>query len=117
MEERRKLRREKVPARIAVIDRNTEERLGHVGNLSAGGIMLRSKEPLALNRPYDLTLKLPDEVCGYTQLNVTAVSLWCKPGPDSTFYDTGMQISDMPECIEQIIELLVRDEDFQRWVH
>ncbi len=58
--ESRRMPRRTVTGLIEVIDVMTEERIGHLGNLSVGGMLLIAGVPLVEDGLYQLRFSLPD---------------------------------------------------------
>lgn len=58
--ESRRMPRRTVAGLTEVIDAMTEEPIGHIGNLSVGGMLLIASVPLAEDALYQLRFDLPD---------------------------------------------------------
>ena len=58
--ESRRMPRRTVSGLIDVVDAMTEESIGHLGNLSVGGMLLIARAPLAEDGLYQLRFSLPD---------------------------------------------------------
>lgn len=58
--ESRRMPRRTVTGLTEVIDVMTEETVGHIGNLSVGGMLLIASVPLAEDALYQLRFNLPD---------------------------------------------------------
>ena len=72
--ESRRMHRRDVAGMIAVIDTMTGERMGHLGNLSVGGMLLIASVPLVEDALYQCRFVLPDS--GEERLEVGAHVLW-----------------------------------------
>ena len=73
--ESRRMPRRAVAGTVEVIDAMTGERIGQLGNLSVGGMLLMASTPLAEDALYQLRFALPDSA-GDT-IEVGAHILWC----------------------------------------
>lgn len=58
--ESRRMPRRMVTGLIEVIDAMTEEPIGHLGNLSVGGMLLIASKPVVEDALYQLRFALPD---------------------------------------------------------
>jgi len=116
MKERRRKTRRRTPCQTAVFDSSTGQHLGWVVNITAEGIMLRGEEALNTDEIYDLRIELPDPIQGLSRLDVRAHSLWCQRSLDPAYFNTGLELVEVPAAVNTVIELLVRDAVFQRWV-
>ncbi len=72
--ESRRMPRRAVPGRIEVFDCMTDESVGHLGNVSVGGMLLVASAALAEDALYQLRFALPDE--DGSGLEVGAHVLW-----------------------------------------
>ncbi len=116
MEERRRLNRQRLISLTVVLDAHTGEVLGRIGNLSIEGLMLCSDQALDIDHTFALQIKLPDEVGGRSELNLKAHSLWSQRAVDPTYYATGFEILSLDDGDRRVLELLIDDAVFQRWV-
>lgn len=58
--ESRRLPRRTVVGLVSVVDTMSEEPIGHIGNLSAGGMLLIANRPMAEDALYQLRFSLAD---------------------------------------------------------
>lgn len=116
MEDRRKLSRQRLVSLTVVIDAHTGDVLGRIGNLSQEGLMLCSDQALEIDYTYALQIKLPDEVCGKSDLNLEARSLWSQRAVDPTYFSTGFEILSVDDDDRKVLEILIDDAVFQRWI-
>ena len=72
--ESRRMPRRTVTGLIEVVDVMTEESIGHLGNLSVGGMLLIASVPLVEDALYQLRFSLPDSDA--QSLEVGAHVLW-----------------------------------------
>lgn len=96
MHENRSSPRKQLNEHIDVLDINSEKPLGTLVNISTGGFMLFSNNPLDTNRLFQVRLLIPESVVGET-LELGAESLWCSDASDSGGYWTGFQIIDISD--------------------
>jgi hypothetical protein len=116
MQERRKNSRRRLAFPAVVIDGTSGELIGHIGNITPEGIMLRSDHPVQIDEIFSLQIPLPDEIEGCCKLEVRAHSLWSQRANDPAVYVTGMELLKITEDEKRIIELLIQDAIYQRWI-
>jgi hypothetical protein len=116
MENRRRQMRKRLVSLTVVLDAKSGEVMGRVANLTTDGLMLSSDRALAIDRSYSLQIQLPDEVAGRTQIELEARSLWSQRAVDPTYYATGFEILNLSDSDRHVIEVLIQDAVFQRWV-
>lgn len=116
MDNRRKQIRRRLVSLTVVLDNTSGEVLGRIGNLTIEGLMLFSDRPLDIDKRYQLQIKLPDEVGGQAQVDLEAHSLWSQRAADPTYFATGFEISCLSPADQHVIEILIQDAIFQRWV-
>ena len=109
MQEKRKAPRKKAPEKVTVYDRATENAVGQVVNMSTGGMLLLSDNPIPVDRIFEFRISLPEAIEGADSLNFGAESLWGSPAMDENYYWTGFQIIDISEADGRILETLIED--------
>ena len=107
MEEKRKVERRHLFYYLAVIDTKTGNLIGHTVDISQGGIMLISQEPIKTNATYQLRMFLPEKIEGSRNLEFPAESKWCKKDVNPDFYNTGFQFMGVAPDGIQVIERLI----------
>ena len=107
MEERRNTSRAKVAQLLSVFDRNHEEMLGNLVDISVQGLLLFSRKVIAVDTVWHLSIDLPVEVNGPGTIRFGAESLWCYKIGEPPNYWTGFQIIDLAsDEREKIIQLI-----------
>ena len=109
MHEKRKLPRKRAPGRVTVYDRTTDTAIGHVVNMSIGGMLLISDTPIPADRVFQLRIALPKPVAGVDAVDFGAESLWESPAMDENNFWTGLQIIDISESDSRILETLIEE--------
>jgi hypothetical protein len=97
-----------------VIDYDTHEIVGHVGDISSGGFKLDCQSPIPVNKDFRFLLNLTSEVADKPFMVFVARSKWCKVDPlDPFIYNVGYQLVQIaPEDLEifnRMIEKYGRD--------
>jgi hypothetical protein len=116
MQERRRKIRNRLAFPAVVIDSSNGNVVGHIGNITPEGVMLRSDHALQIDEIFSLQIPLPDEIEGCSRLNVKAHSLWSERASDPAVYVTGLEFLDISAAESRIIELLIQDAIYQRWI-
>ena len=107
MEERRNTTRVKVTQLLSVFDRNHEEMLGNLVDISVQGFLLFSKKPVDIDTVWHLSIELPVEVAGSRTIRFGAESMWSDSIGEPPNYWTGFQIIDLAsDEREKIIQLI-----------
>ncbi|AFY78482.1 MAG: PilZ domain-containing protein [Hydrococcus sp. C42_A2020_068] len=113
MQEKRKLKRWHLIYYLRVRDRHTDKPIGHLIDISEGGMMLVSEAPIAVGRVFQFQMMLPEEIAGTTTWEFDAKSLWSQPDFNPSLYKTGFQLLNViPEDIGTI-ECLIDDYGFR----
>jgi hypothetical protein len=115
MSEKRKLQRRHLIYYLRVFDRETNEVLGHLINISPAGIMLMSEEPIETNKIFKLRMDLPVEISEKTEILFDAESRWSKKDVNPEFYDTGFSIINLSYQDGRLIEQLIDDYGFRSY--
>jgi len=107
VEERRNTSRVKVAKLLSVFDRNHEEMLGNLVDISVQGLLVFSRKAIPVDTVWHLSIDLPGEVNGPGTIRLGAESLWCHNIGEPPNYWTGFQIIDLAsEEREKIIQLI-----------
>jgi PilZ domain len=113
MQEKRKLKRRHLIYYLRVFEKNADQPIGHMVDISAEGMMLISEDPIKTGNVFVLRMVLPVEIDGSREIIFSAESRWCKEDENPDFYNTGFQlINPSPEHIK-ITEHLVQEFCFK----
>ncbi len=107
MAESRKLKRRHTDTLFCVYDRNDDQFIGHLVDMTAEGVKLRCMAPMETNVMFQFRMDLPAEIGGSAELSFDAESIWCKECVDSQKYDVGFQMQNVPEAEIERIEQLI----------
>lgn len=91
MKDRRALKRRHLVFYLRVFDRNTNQLIGYLVDITPEGIMVMSENPIETDTTYQLRMVFPIEILGRKELNFDATSIWCKK---DVFYDAGFELVD-----------------------
>lgn len=109
-EDGRTLKRRHIIYYIEVFNKDNNELLGHVVDITSKGIKLISKHPIKIKQEFSLHMKLPEEYFAGGSLQFDAVSLWSNKDVNPDFMVTGFQTMNLDkeaaETIKKLIDLL-----------
>jgi hypothetical protein len=111
--ERRGLKRRHLIYYLRVFNRETGELIGHLVDVTRGGIMMINEKPVPIGEEYELRMALPEEIWGKNFLDFKGKSLWSTKDVNPDFYNTGFQISGLDGHEIDIIERLISEYGFR----
>jgi hypothetical protein len=109
IEERRKYPRKPLMFFARVYERDSEDLLGHLGDLTPEGAMIISDHPIATGENLKLSLEIPEHLLGRNRLNLEVNSVWCKPDLDPHYYNTGFKLLNIREDDTPIINWIIEN--------
>ena len=105
--DRRGIKRRHLIFHLRVFDRETGEKLGHVVDISAEGMMLVSESAIDVDRDYKLQMRLPDEEDRPTTHDFEGRTVWSSNDVNPAFFDTGFQVIQASEEHIELVRHLV----------
>jgi hypothetical protein len=113
MPERRKLKRRHLLYYLRVYNAATGRLLGHLVDISPGGVMVTSGSRRRLNRTVRLRLVLPDpHPRRGKRIEFEATTKWCRRDANPDLWDTGFETTALGRKQAIEIETLVEDYGF-----
>ena len=109
---KRSLKRRHLIYYLRVFDRNTNQLLGHLVDVTKEGAKLISESPIAVNKRFKLRMVLPSEIFGREHLDFEAESLWSSPDINPDFQATGFRLIDMDARDMLVIARLINEYGF-----
>ncbi len=107
---RRKHKRIHLIYYLLVFDRTTDHLVGHLVDITPGGLKLMSKDPVESGKSFEFRMILPIELDGTNrQLLFNTKCMWCKKNVYSDFYGAGFEISDIDKEDIDLIKRLIED--------
>jgi len=113
MYERRRLKRRHLIYYLRVFNRETDQLLGHLVDITEEGLMLISEQPIELDVTFHLQMQLPSNIGGMEKWEFDAVSKWCRKDINPDFLDSGFQLVDIDVKSLTVIRNLIRGFGFQ----
>jgi hypothetical protein len=113
MVDKRNLKRRHLIYYLRVFDRNKGVFIGHLIDVTMGGIMLISEEPIKVGELYQLRMTLPSEMLGQKYLDIEGKSVWCAQDINPDFYNTGFEVISTTGLQMQIVDHLISQYGFR----
>ena len=105
--DQRKLRRLHIVCYLRVFDRESGELVGHIADISTGGMMLVGDREIELDRDHKLVMELPIEGNQRTKVRLTAHSVWSRLDANPDFHNTGFKLKrPSVRAVQRIKELI-----------
>ncbi|MDX1692703.1 MAG: PilZ domain-containing protein [Ketobacteraceae bacterium] len=94
---------------LRVFNKQDNELLGNLVDISTRGIMLVSDSPIPVNKRFQLKMVLPETISGSREVEFEAESRWCQNDANKDFYDTGFELIDPTNKFLEAVDKLVDD--------
>lgn len=113
MKDRRTAERHNLIMYLRVHDQETDELVGHVVDVSTGGMMLVTDAPFQPKTEHKLRVVLP-----YTEqdeertLDIDAECRWCGPDANDDYFDAGFRFTEPNAKLREMITDVVDDVGF-----
>ncbi|MEM7209466.1 MAG: PilZ domain-containing protein [Pseudomonadota bacterium] len=111
--DRREIKRRHLIFHLRVFDRITNEKLGHIVDISPEGMMLVSEEPIPVDQNFQLRMHLPNHEDAIEPHDFEARSCWSNNDINPMFYDTGFHVIQATSEHIQLVKRLVDDYGFR----
>lgn len=106
-ENKRKSKRRNLIYYLSIFDKETDDFIGQLVNITTEGIMVVSEHPIETGKYFRLRMTLPEPIEGSDIVEFDAVSKWCTKDINPSFYDIGFEFHVItPKSIEQIKSLM-----------
>jgi hypothetical protein len=94
---------------LEIRDKSQNKIIGRLGDISEGGLMILSEEPLELNSLYSITMKLPrNHHFPKDEIEIAVMTRWLKPDFNPKFICTGCEFSIVRDADVGIINKLIK---------
>lgn len=112
MKERRSSERHNLIMYLRVHDQQTDELVGHVVDISTGGMMLVSEDSFEPETTHQLRVMLP-----YTEQRERCVDIdvecrWCGPDANDDYFDAGFRFINPTAELREMVSGVVEDVGF-----
>ena len=112
MKDRRRSERHNLIMYLRVHDQSSGELLGHVVDLSTGGLMLVSDTPFKPKSIYKLGVALPYTEQADSVVEIDVECRWCGPDINDDYYDVGFRFIYPTAELRELIAGLIEDVGF-----
>lgn len=112
MKDRRAAERHNLIMYLRVHDRNTDELVGHIVDVSTGGMMLVSDAPFVPQETHQLRVILPYTEQTDRTLDLDAECRWCGPDANEDYFDAGFRFLNPNAELREVISGVVEDVGF-----
>jgi len=113
MPERRKVKRRHLLYYLRVYNARTGRLLGHLADISHGGVMVVSQSRRRLGRTITLRMVLPNQPRRVKIVEFDATTKWCRRDANPDFWDTGFETTGLTRRQASDLETLVDDYGFR----
>ena len=113
MADSRKLNRRHTDTLFCVYNRNDDEFMGCLVDMTIEGVKLRTMAPMETDTLFQFRMDFPEEIGGSAEICFDADSVWCKECADSHEYYVGFRMKDIPETEIKRIEQLINGPLFK----
>ncbi len=108
MDDRRNLERKDFSYYMRLIDNDSQDLVGHLVDISSGGIKLDSQGPIPINKDFRLRMDLTSEIADKPAMIFVARSKWCEVDPlDPFIYNVGFQLINISPADLDIIKRMM----------
>ncbi len=117
MLEKRKHKRMHVISYLKVQQRNTDQSFGKVVDLTTEGMGLYSEESIESNSICQFRVSIPTKSLEMRSIVFDARVMWCRKASHPGFYDSGIQLLNVPPKDLKLIEQFVENASLEdRWL-
>ena len=105
MKDKRRYKRTDLIYYLTVFDRNTDDLIGYLGDISSGGTMVLSEKPLEKNSTYQLKIELYSVLFNSEKIELDARCVRIEHDSNLDFYNCGLEFLKIEhEHIEKLKE-------------
>lgn len=112
MEGERTLKRRHLIYYLEIHDEDSGELIGHLVDITTRGIKLISKNPIEMDKDYQMRMMLPDGYFKEKFVHFTGKSVWSGNDINPDFYDTGFEVANLDKEIRKIVIKLINTLGF-----
>ena len=106
MKSKRRYKRTDLIYYLTVFDRNTDNLIGYLGDISSGGTMVLSEKPLEKNTTYQLKIEIYSVLYNSEQIELDARCVRIEHDSNLDFYNCGLEFQKVEhENIEKLREM------------
>lgn len=107
MVNKRKYERFQISFFLRILDKDTDEAMGHVVDISVSGMRVLTDRPVSQDRDYTLAIDLTKDINFEQEVIFTAKCVWIEQDLSSGAYNCGFQLQNVTEKDQTIILKLI----------
>lgn len=112
MKDRRTTERHNLYMYLRVRDSDTNDIIGHVVDVSSGGMMVVADHPFQLKEVRKMVVELPYTESEAATLDIEAECRWCGPDANEDYFDAGFMFLNQTAELRELIRGVVDDVGF-----
>lgn len=107
MHERRQSQRRTPASDLYVVDKATDQPLGSVQDLTAGGCKLLCRDLIPAGKLYQCRLALPEPILECRELELWLECRWCVLDDSDGMFEVGFEFRDLTEGNRMLLKFLI----------
>jgi len=107
MQNQRLFKRRHLIYYLRIFKARAKNPLGFLVDIHTQGFMITSEKKVETEKNFKLKMDLPENISGKKQVTFEAKGVWCRPGINTDFYETGFELTKISDEDAFIIENLV----------
>ena len=115
MNDKRKHKRHQTRDLLIVLDRETEQPIAGLANLSTEGAMFVTQTPVEVGHRSKCRLELPQPIMDRSKIEFDAVCRWSKKSVDQNCHESGYALMNVSDIDKEIISYLILSCVIEEW--
>jgi len=107
MVNKRRDERHQISFFLRILDKDTDDAMGHVVDISVSGMRVLADRPVSHDRDYTLAIDLTKDINFEQEVIFTAKCVWIEQDLSSGAYNCGFQLQNVTEKDQTIILKLI----------
>ena len=114
MKNDRKTPRMHVVSYLKLSEMRGERSLGRVSDISAEGLRLQASDPIETDTTYEFEMMMPPRQGANKRVSFHGEVVWCQKSAQSGYYDTGIQMVNIPDETCEMINKIIEETPFEQ---
>jgi hypothetical protein len=115
MSEQREQKRHHIEKCLMVFDRDTEQYLGGMANLSPKGAMFVTQEPVKRSTVFRCRVELAQPIVNRSEVLFSAQCRWCRKNETKGWYESGYRLEADSDEDQEVLSFLVLQFVIAEW--
>lgn len=111
--DKRKDRRRNIIYYLRIFDRDTDQMIGQLVDITTRGMKVVSVHPVEPGARYSLRMLLPEEIDRKKHITFEVESMWCKRDVNPNYFTIGFEFLDISSDDVNVIKALIYDFAFK----